>query len=463
MTGTRRHPLAGPGLGPRRRRRAGVVAAVLAACSCASAPRHPAGERPARPADLEAFDTVWTTIDEGYFDPSFGGVDWERARRELRPEAAAARTVGEVRAVIGTLLGRLGASHLGLIPAELLETMGRPPGRGAPGGETGIDARLVDGALLVTEVRSGTPAERAGIRRGWEIVAADGAAVRPLAARLQRELPASSARELILTAALRSRLTGAVGRRVAVVLADGRGRERRVLFELEEPAGHRFSIGLLENLVARVEVRELDGDIGYVALDGFIDPLRVVPAFADAVERLRAARGLVVDVRGNGGGMLPVVTGIAGFLVGGASPSLGVLRTREATLRAVVNPRRGAFAGPLAVLVDGLAASGAEVFAAGLRSLGRARIFGTTSSGMVLGGRIVHLPNGDALLYPFAGFTTTSGTALEGAGVVPDVEVRLSRESLLAGRDPVVDAAVDWIASTYENAAPAVRESARRR
>ncbi len=456
VTGVRR-------LGARLRRRAGVVAIVLVTCSCASASRRTAAEMPVRATDLAAFDAVWTTVDESYFDASFGGVDWEQVRRELRPRAEDARTVGEVRAVIDTMLSRLGASHLGLIPAEVLETMARPPGRGAPGGESGIDARLVDGALLVTEVRPGTPAGRSGVGRGWEIVAIDGVAIRPLAATLSRELPASSARELILTAALRGRLTGEVGRRVAVVFSDGDGRERRFAFELEEPAGHRFSIGLLGNLVATVEVRELDGGIGYVSLDGFIDPVRVMPAFADAIEQLRAARGLVVDVRGNGGGMLPVVTGIAGFLVGEPSPSLGVLHTRDATLRAMVNPRRGAFTGPLAVLVDGLAASGAEVFAAGLQDLGRARVFGTRSSGMVLGGQIVLLPNGDALLYPFAGFTTTSGTVLEGTGVVPDVAVRLSRESLLAGRDPVIDAAVDWITSTRETTAPAGRESARRR
>ena len=64
---------------------------------------------------------------------------------------------------------------------------------------------------------------------------------------------------------------------------------------------------------------------------------------------------------------------------------------------------------------------------------------------MVLGGQIVDLPNGDALVYPFAGFATLGGAVLEGTGVVPDVEVRLSRSALLAGRDPVVEAAVSWI------------------
>jgi carboxyl-terminal processing protease len=58
---------------------------------------------------------------------------------------------------------------------------------------------------------------------------------------------------------------------------------------------------------------------------------------------------------------------------------------------------------------------------------------------------IERLPNGDGFQYAFANYVSESGAALEGNGVEPDVEVIPTREALLAGRDPALEAAVEWI------------------
>jgi carboxyl-terminal processing protease len=102
----------------------------------------------------------------------------------------------------------------------------------------------------------------------------------------------------------------------------------------------------------------------------------------------------------------------------------------------------------VAILVDELSMSASEVLAQGLRDAGRARVFGRPSAGAVLASTVERLPNGDALQYPTARFEFPSGAVVEGAGVVPDEEVRPTRETLLAGRDVVLDAAVAWIRHT---------------
>jgi carboxyl-terminal processing protease len=58
---------------------------------------------------------------------------------------------------------------------------------------------------------------------------------------------------------------------------------------------------------------------------------------------------------------------------------------------------------------------------------------------------IEKLPNGDGFQYAFANYVSASGEVLEAVGVIPDVEVKPSRDALLAGHDPVLDAAVAWI------------------
>ena len=63
------------------------------------------------------------------------------------------------------------------------------------------------------------------------------------------------------------------------------------------------------------------------------------------------------------------------------------------------------------------------------------------------------LPNGDGFQYALADYVTTTGNRLEGAGVSPDVEVVPTRAQLLAGEDPVLDAAVEWIRSHKQTGA----------
>jgi carboxyl-terminal processing protease len=118
---------------------------------------------------------------------------------------------------------------------------------------------------------------------------------------------------------------------------------------------------------------------------------------------------------------------------------------RASSLQFVVFPRPEPFRGPLGVLVDGCSASTSEIFAGGLQDLGRARIFGTRTAGAALPSLFERLPNGDGFQYAVGNYISAGGQPLEGHGVTPDEAVAPSRAALLAGHDPVLDAAVNWI------------------
>jgi carboxyl-terminal processing protease len=170
------------------------------------------------------------------------------------------------------------------------------------------------------------------------------------------------------------------------------------------------------------------------------------------MDEFRELDGVVLDLRGNPGGLGALAMGVGGhFLDGGES--LGTMRTRDTVLRFVTNPQRvsqsgvrvSPYAGPLAILLDPLSGSTSEIFAAGMQSLGRARIFGERSAGQALPAMITLLPNGDRLMHAVADFVAPDGERLESAGVQPDMEVVLRRDALLDGEDSVLDAAFDWI------------------
>jgi carboxyl-terminal processing protease len=118
---------------------------------------------------------------------------------------------------------------------------------------------------------------------------------------------------------------------------------------------------------------------------------------------------------------------------------------RNGSIHFAVFPRAEPFTGPLAILVDGCSASTAEIFAGGMQDLKRARVFGTRTAGAALPSLFGKLPNGDGFQYAIANYISEGGRPLEGIGVTPDEEVRFTRNQLLAGQDPVLEAAVSWI------------------
>jgi carboxyl-terminal processing protease len=126
-----------------------------------------------------------------------------------------------------------------------------------------------------------------------------------------------------------------------------------------------------------------------------------------------------------------------------------------------VYPQSHGFAGPVAILMDGQSASTSEILAAGLKEHQRARIFGVTSAGAALPSIFKTLPNGALLQYAVADVKTPSGALLEGNGVVPDEPVTVTRADLSAGRDPVMEAARRWIATSRAASAATVAVQAR--
>lgn len=404
---------------------------------------------PERRLDLESFDHVWQTVHDTHWDPTFGGVDWEALRADLRPRVVRASSRDEARGVVEELLRRLGQSHFSLLPAGLYRELGEPGGDSRPavgsGGDPGLQLRVVEGQALVTSVRPDGPAEIVGVRPGWALEEVRGTRVAPLVERVLADGAGRPGVELLLDAALRRRVDGGVGEQVPLVFRDGDDREVRVHLPLAAGPGSVARLGHLPPTRVWIESRRVSANVGLIAFNLFLDPGTVMPRFAAAVESFLDSDGVVLDLRGNPGGIGGMAMGIAGWFVDRPGQRLGTMTTREATLSFVVFPRPQTFSGPLAILVDGLSASTAEILAGGLQDLGRARVFGSRTAAMALPSRIDRLPNGDAFQYAIANYVSADGVALEGQGVQPDDEVVPTRGLLLAGRDPILDAAVAWI------------------
>jgi carboxyl-terminal processing protease len=339
------------------------------------------------------------------------------------------------------------------------------PAGGGPG-IAGLDITIVEGVPTVTRVTAGLSAARAGVLVGWQLVSIDGREIETLLAPLRESLaheqnpdsPHARQLRMMLAASSSQLVSGSAGERKRVVFRDASGAEQAVTIGFEPAPLGSSGFGNLAPFPIEVESRvveiPIEGGkavkIGYLAFNIWMTG--VTEALDKGVDLIRSCDGVVIDLRGNPGGIGAMSMGVASHFV--SEPiSLGSMIGRDTTLAFNVTPRKVSAAGkrvrpiskPLAILLDVRSASTSEVFAGGLQSVGRARIFGEASAGMALPARAVELPNGDVLMHAIADFTTSTGVRLEGKGVIPDAPVSLTRSGLNKGIDEVLESASSWI------------------
>ena len=416
--------------------RCSLIAIGCAAAALAQTALTPEQKR----LNLESFEFIWSAVRDQHWDKNFGGVDWNAARDELRPKIERASTMTGARAIMREMIGRLGKSHFELIPSDAygdLETTQ------AGDGTAGLDIRVLDGRATVTE------SAEEGVRTGWQIHSINGAELAATLRRVTELYRNSTTRELYLTRSVLAKLAGAAGTTVHVTFLDAGNRRVERDIVRTQPEGTPSHFGYLPTTYVWLKSRKLEGNIGYVRFNFFLDPAKIMQAFGDAVQSCMACDGFIIDVRGNPGGIGVMAMGMAGWFVDKPDQRLGTMYMRQGPLKFIVNPRVKTYRGPLAILVDGASGSTSEVLAGGMKDLGRARVFGTQTAGAALPSVIDRLPNGDAFQHALADYISEGGRSLEGVGVIPDVEVKLTREALLAGRDPVLEAAIEWVKSAH--------------
>lgn len=321
---------------------------------------------------LQDFDELWRTLDERYCFFGEKPVDWRRVRTRYRPMAAQAESDEAFKEVLRQVLAELYDAHTHLAqppehaprwpPFDLLVTPEGPVAR-------------------VVAVQAGSAAADSGITVGDRIVEVGGLAIGRVAADLGprclvRPDPAAYAYSLNVAVAGRR----GQGRSLSVVKADG-GR-RTVNLALKQRPGE-----------PDVSSRKLEGGLGYIRIASFGDD-GAVARFDAALAELRDRRGLIIDVRGNGGGDTAVARPIMGRFI--TKPALyAMMRRREgrglgAPWRESVEPRGPfTYSDPVVVLTDHWSASMAEGFPMGMRGLGRARIVGAPMMG--LGAAVFHI------------------------------------------------------------------------
>jgi C-terminal processing protease CtpA/Prc len=382
-------------------------------------------EEPVPPYDpstgVAAFESVWLTVRDRFYDPHLHGLDWSAVRRRYLPDAEKA-TSGETTAgVINAMLSELRASHtrfytpdepeyyqLADIFAGALRRRGLeaafPDGRITYPG-IGILSRVdPQGRSIIAGVIEETPAQRAGLLAGDEIVSADGAPFQPVRS-----------------------FRGKVGGAVELALRRAGAALRTPVTPVEIEPNRMF----LDGMEASAHIILANGRrVGYVRVWCYAGSV-----YQRALERLisegalKDADALIWDLRDGWGGAQPEY--------------LDLFNARAPTVQAT--DRNGAsefenvkWRKPVAMLINGGTRSGKEILAYGFKKYRLGEVIGARTEGAVLAATAFLI--GGGLLLLAVEDVRVDGERLEGVGVAPTIEVQAGPDA--SGRDPQLDRAV---------------------
>lgn len=264
------------------------------------------------------------------------------------------------------------------------------------GGGIGITIeRTNDKKVMIIAVQDGSPAGKGGIRPGDQILEIDGENMidRPLIDVVHK-------------------LRGPVGAPVSLsVLRLSEGRQVTALLQRGR-------------IIPTTVTYERDGNLALIHLAGF--NTATTDSLAQAIDKARAdigpeLAGIIVDMRGNRGGLLDQAEGVAELFVGDGIifSTKGRHPDSQHTYRSESRDWSGDL--PVAVLVNGNSASAAEIVAAALQDRGRAVVIGTTSYGKGTVQTVVRLVNQGELILTWSKLVAPSGYTWNELGVMPNV------------------------------------------
>ena len=374
-----------------------------------------------------------------YFDLKV--VDWEDLVSGYRARISEAQTDEAYFATLEEMLAELNDGHTGVTP---------PVARNA--GCTFVQTREIEGQAVV--VRTAGNALDAGLAVGSTILSVDGWPLEETLENINELLRYGSTARQRRARGFQWLLHTPYGEEREVTFETPEGQERKALLVCAEDPAAAAEAGrggdiwdfLLPVAEPRIVSRRLESGVGYIRVPTF--GVDLVDEFDAALNELLDAPGLIIDLRGNGGGNSAYGDQMAGRLMEepfayGRDKYAARLPTRawRAHMTFRVAPREPVYGGPVVVIMETANFSSAEQFLISLMDSGRVQTVGRPTAGGSGNPTVFQLPGARDVRFSTARFVRNDGTPIEGRGLHPDVLVSWTVEDFRQGRDPDLEAA----------------------
>lgn len=373
----------------------------------------------------EVLEQVWKTVNEKYYDPDFNGTDWKAVRERYSARINSVKNDDEFYELLQAMVGELRDAHTRVrdpFRRQLFDRMEAVT--------VGLSIAEVEGKTIVVSVMPGSEAERSGVQPGMLVRAIDGQSIAAKVAEAQSLVGTSSSDRAAKLFIYSNILEGPVGTKVKLTLT-----------HTDATGQHLFDVSLTRQIVStavQVDARKLPSGYGYIRFNRWKEPAH--EQFRQELERLRNTPGLVIDLRGNGGGSPQEVREIGSYFFS-HRVSFGKFIKRSGKPIELDAGGEALYNGPVVILVNESSGSGSEMFTGVMQETGRALVVGRQSCGCLLAATRRKLKGGGELGLSEFGYLTPKGRRLEGAGVVPDRPVALTLEDIRRRRDAALEEA----------------------
>ena len=400
------------------------------------------GERPAglTPATnlsaeqrLQNFEALWSLIDANYAHFELKSIDWAEVHRRYLSRLNLVKSDDDFYLLMFQLVNELKDTHSWL--------------------DNYRDPLLTDVPDMPIDIFRGRPFVIAGARAGWEVISVDGMAPKDKMESLRPYLRGTSSTRAFQRQASRSLLKGKAGENVSITLRSSDG---RIETESFVRTGRKRSTPVqpAPGYLTRqrfVHFGLHPSGVGYIKIESFNGREEITEEFDRALEALREAPALILDIRDNSGGFgHSEITGRfvqervpVGFSYVRNGPGHTDFARREAYL---APSGTWQYTRPVALLVNDVTGSASDLFANELRSAGRVMTLGTTTHGNLSGVAVYAvLPCGLVVRISNGYITDGNDRPIEVNGNTPDIEIDVDIQDYLSGRDPVLERAVEAV------------------
>ena len=353
------------------------------------------------------FDNVWEEIRDNYYDPDLNDQNWERWKNRYRGKI---KTDEDAKVAIDTMLASLDDPYSRFLTRTEYSDQNTSINSKITG--IGVNIATIAGKIHIINVIEGTPAQSANLLPNDIIVAIDGKDV--------SGMPLSDVANLV------------------------RGPENSIV----ELTILRNNDKLVKKVV-RKEIKiktvrsSVDKNIGYIKINTFIGST-TPNEFLDALEKTKDTEGLIIDLRGNTGGLLPNAIFIANLFIP-EGKIVSIVGRGGYKYDILAQNTEFGVKKPLVVLIDGASASASEILSGALKDYHKAKLIGTRTYGKGMVQKIIPMQNETGLNLTIAKYLTPKGTDINKKGIEPDIKVTFSINDLKNRNDAQLNAAKNYL------------------